>query len=111
MDSGEGGLSEPARAALAGDYPGWDVWRNGALGYARRLKQSPPPVLRAASYKILRGQLTAYEAMYDVYRDMGRALDAAQILQTPAQVEVFEAVYAKHEDVQRALDAAELLQN
>jgi len=46
---------------LAADFPGWHVWA-GVTGvlYARRLKSSPPVVLRDATVPGLRARVRAY---------------------------------------------------
>jgi len=49
------------RAELAEEFTGWHVWA-GVTGvlYARRLKSSPPVVLRDATVPGLRARVRAY---------------------------------------------------
>jgi hypothetical protein len=50
------------RAALeraARDFPGWETWCGvGGLLYARRLKSSPPKIVRATSITELRAKIS-----------------------------------------------------
>jgi hypothetical protein len=53
--------TEGDRAALAEEFPHWHVWRWQHLLYARRLRSSPPKVLRAAEADELRDRIRAAE--------------------------------------------------
>ncbi|HYB86888.1 MAG TPA: hypothetical protein VEC76_08570 [Streptosporangiaceae bacterium] len=49
-------------AALRSRFPGWQVWRGvSGLLYARRLRTSPPVVVRAVTPDDLAAKITKYE--------------------------------------------------
>jgi len=49
-------------AALGGKFPGWQAWRGvSGLLYARRLRTSPPVIVRAATADDLAAKITEYE--------------------------------------------------
>jgi hypothetical protein len=51
---------EDERAALAADYPAWHFWLGvSGICYARRPKSSPPKVVRAETWDLLRKELEA----------------------------------------------------
>jgi hypothetical protein len=51
---------EEQRVLLATDYPAWHLW-TGVTGicYARKPKSSPPKVVRAETWDLLRKELEA----------------------------------------------------
>jgi hypothetical protein len=54
---------EDALAAIAADYPNWDIWAGvSGLLYARRLKTSPPVTVYAHTPAELRLLVDAEEA-------------------------------------------------
>ena len=53
--------TEGERAALAAEFGSWHIWRWNGLVYARRLKSSPPKVLRAADADGLREKIRKAE--------------------------------------------------
>lgn len=56
------GNQDQALAELAGDWPRWHFWRGvGGLWYARRLRRSPPAVLRDAEAQGLVAKVRAWE--------------------------------------------------
>jgi hypothetical protein len=49
-------------AALQGRFPGWQAWRGvSGLLYARRLRTSPPVIVRAATADDLAAKITEHE--------------------------------------------------
>jgi hypothetical protein len=61
---------DPARRAAAADplaalrsrFPGWQAWRGvSGLLYARRLRTSPPVIVRAATTDDLAAKITEHE--------------------------------------------------
>jgi hypothetical protein len=49
-------------AVLRGKFPGWQAWRGvSGLLYARRLRTSPPVIVRAATADDLAAKITKYE--------------------------------------------------
>jgi len=49
-------------AALRGKFPGWQAWRGiSGLLYARRLRTSPPVIIRAATAGELATKITEHE--------------------------------------------------
>jgi hypothetical protein len=49
-------------AALRGRFPGWQAWRGvSGLLYARRLRTSPPVIVRAATADALAVKITEHE--------------------------------------------------
>jgi hypothetical protein len=60
---------DPARRAAAdpltelrGRFPGWQAWRGvSGLLYARRLRTSPPVIVRAATAADLAARITEHE--------------------------------------------------
>ena len=49
-------------AALRGRFPGWQAWRGvSGLLYARRLRTSPPVIVRAATSDDLAVKITEHE--------------------------------------------------
>ena len=49
-------------AALRGRFPGWEAWRGvSGLLYARRLRTSPPVIVRAATADDLAAKITEHE--------------------------------------------------
>jgi hypothetical protein len=49
-------------ALLRGRFPGWQAWRGvSSLLYGRRLRTSPPAVVRAATAEDLAAKITEYE--------------------------------------------------
>jgi hypothetical protein len=52
--------TEGVPAALAADFPAWHFWLGvSGICYARRPKNSPPKVVRAESWDLLRKELEA----------------------------------------------------
>jgi hypothetical protein len=57
--------AEPTLEDVAAEYPRWYTWRGIAgLVYARRLKTSPPPVVRAEDPVDLRDQIRGWEGKH-----------------------------------------------
>ena len=51
---------DPELLSIEADYPGWVAWRGvGGLLYARRVKSSPPKVVRAPDIGGLRAAIEA----------------------------------------------------
>ena len=49
-------------AALRGRFPGWQAWRGvSGLLYARRLRTSPPVIVRATTADDLAAKITEHE--------------------------------------------------
>jgi hypothetical protein len=57
------GAQRGALVAIPGDYPGWLAWEGVIAGllYARRLRSSPPMVVRSATTDGLRREIEAAE--------------------------------------------------
>jgi hypothetical protein len=55
-------VSTDPLAVLRGKFIGWQAWRGvSGLLYARRLRTSPPVIVRAATADDLSAQITEYE--------------------------------------------------
>jgi hypothetical protein len=53
--------SEPSQASLEREFPGWHIWTGiNGLKYARRLKSSPPAVVRGEDWTDLRDQVRGH---------------------------------------------------
>jgi hypothetical protein len=60
-DPGRPAAADPL-AALRGRFPGWQAWRGvSGLLYARRLRTSPPVIVRATTADDLAAKITEHE--------------------------------------------------
>ena len=58
------GMEREIIARLEADYPGWHVWLGvSSLWYARRVRSSPPVIVRAANLTELREAISEHASL------------------------------------------------